>query len=168
MKLHGLGSQGVSWTKGSTKRWQLFLPPHQHDWRWPPWRQWYRLVRVGGKLDENLSKLPLVRASGTELEKQLERSIAVQSTRPPGSHPASSQPLPQSLGARHVWQKISLQTTVSSNRSISCVALNAMHDLWCQSPQIDHMGFYPRQMRAVAFNNAQCPAVYKLSKYPGG
>ena len=39
------------------------------------------------ELDENLSKLPLGRASGALLESQLERSIAVQST--PGSHPAS-------------------------------------------------------------------------------
>ena len=40
-------------------------------------------VRVG-ELGENLSKLPLGRASGALLESQLERSIAVQST--PGSH----------------------------------------------------------------------------------
>ena len=47
-------------------------------------------VRVG-ELGENLSKLPLGRASGALLENQLERSIAVvQSTQPPGF-----QPLPQ-------------------------------------------------------------------------
>ena len=61
----------------------------------------FELVReVGGELGENLSKLPLGRASGALLEEQLERSIAVvhQSTLT-GSHPASfPQPLPQSFG----------------------------------------------------------------------
>ena len=49
------------------------------------------LVRdVGGETEENLSKLPLGRASGALLEEQLERSIAVvhQSTFT-GSQPAS-------------------------------------------------------------------------------
>ena len=41
------------------------------------------------EMAENLSKLPLGRASGTLLEKQLERSIAVHQSTFTGSHPAS-------------------------------------------------------------------------------
>ena len=50
---------------------------------------------VGGETEENLSKLPLGRASGALLEEQLERSIAVvhQSTLT-GSTRLPSQPLP--------------------------------------------------------------------------